>query len=197
MSLQSIYERLNFKPENGLFLTEDQNWQKESQLPKQLCLSIEKINPVAFFCFKESPLILFFDSPRNEEELYKKIWNFNASPIIIIIKKDEAVEIYNGFSYLKKDKKLKKLGGMEKLDHFSYFKLVTGKSLKDYEQEFKKENRVDYWLLENIHTARKDLIQRCDIGSELANALIGKCIFVRYLIDRKVKIKFEGEKKMD
>ena len=196
MSLQSIYKQLNLKPKRGLFLTEDQNWQKESQLPKQLCLSIEKINPVAFFCFKESPLILFFDSPRNEEELYKKIWNFNASPIIIIIKKDEAVEIYNGFSYLKKDKKLKKLGGMEKLDDFSYFKLVTGKSLKNYKQEFKKENRVDYWLLENIHTARKDLIQRCDIGSELANALIGKCIFVRYLIDRKVKIKFEGEKKL-
>ena len=71
MSLQSIYKQLNLKPKRGLFLTEDQNWQKESQLPKQLCLSIEKINPVAFFCFKESPLILFFDSPRNEEELYK------------------------------------------------------------------------------------------------------------------------------
>ena len=63
MSLQSIYKQLNLKPKRGLFLTEDQNWQKESQLPKQLCLSIEKINPVAIFCFKESPLILFFDSP--------------------------------------------------------------------------------------------------------------------------------------
>ena len=194
MSLQSIYERLNFKPENGLFLTEDQNWQKESQLPKQLCLSIEKINPVAFFCFKESPLILFFDSPRNEEELYKKIWNFNASPIIIIIKKDEAVEIYNGFSYLKKDKKLKKLGGMEKLDHFSYFKLVTGKSLKDYEQEFKKENRVDYFLLENIKKLRQILITKHQIEDELANALIGKCIFVCYLIDRNVYINFNNVK---
>ena len=44
---------------------------------------------------------------------------------------------------------------MEKLDDFSYFKLVTGKSLKNYKQEFKKENRVDYWLLENIPYGKK------------------------------------------
>ena len=45
-------------------------------------------------------------------------------------------------------------------------------------------------MLENIKDARDLLIGGHHIDSSLSNALIGKCIFIRYLIDRNVRINF-------
>jgi hypothetical protein len=101
---------------------------------------------------------------------------------------------------------LKILGGNDndKLTNFSYFQLVTGKTWETYEKELNYKNRVDYKLLDNIGAARKQIIKQFPSVNEndeetkkqyikITNALLGKIIFVRYLIDRKVKIYFEGE----
>jgi len=81
---------------------------------------------------------------------------------------------------------------IEKLYYFNYFDLVTGKTWEQYGEQLNYKNRVDYFLLQNINTARKILVQEQKLDSKIANALIGKTIFVRYLIDRKVKLCFEG-----
>jgi len=178
-------------PENGLCIIKENHW--KNKLPKRLKYLIEKkLEPEAFFCFDKKPLILFYDSPQNKQKIFKDIWNFNESPIVIINERD-AVEIYNGFSYLRDKSALDKLEDQENLDNFSYFELVTGKSLEQYHTKLKQQNRVDFNLLENIRDARKILIDEHGIKDSLANALIGKCIFVRYLIDRGVKIKFKGQ----
>jgi hypothetical protein len=150
-----------------------------------------KIKPKAFFCFDNKPLLLFFENPSNKEKLYEAIWNFNESPIAIIIE-NNCVEIYNGFNFLKNEKALEKLGGIDKLNNFSYFELVTGKTWEQYAEPLNYKNRVDYYLLQNIDAARKILLYEQKLDSKIANALIGKVIFVRYLIDRKVKLCFEG-----
>ncbi len=204
MSLDGIYSQLNINPDNGLCVVNDNNCAKI--LPKRLSsLITEKLKPESFFCFDKKPLILFYDSPSssNKTDIFKKIWNFNESPIVII-NEPNAVEIYNGFSYLKDKKTLKLLAKPDKLTDFSYFKLVTGKSLEKYHAEFKKEKYVfkkgkhanrtlESSLLNNINAAREILIEQHDIKPAIANALIGKCIFVRYLIDRKVVLKYEVE----
>ena len=191
MSLDDIYSQLNINPDNGLCVVNDNNCAEI--LPKRLSFLItEKLKPESFFCFDGKPLILFYDHPKDKTELLKKIWNFNESPIVIINEPD-AVEIYNGFSYLKDKKTLKLLAKPDKLTDFSYFELVTGKSLEKYHNEFKKEVRVDNILLNNIKVAREILIKQHGISPAIANALIGKCIFVRYLIDRKVALKYEIE----
>ena len=191
MSLDDIYSQLNINPDNGLCVVNDNNCAEI--LPKRLSFLItEKLKPESFFCFNGKPLILFYDHPKDKTELLKKIWNFNESPIVIINEPD-AVEIYNGFSYLKDKKTLKLLAKPDKLTDFSYFELVTGKSLEKYHNEFKKEARVDNILLNNIKVAREILIKQHGISPAIANALIGKCIFVRYLIDRKVALKYEIE----
>ncbi len=179
-------------PENGLCIIKDNRW--EGRLPRRLEFLIkDKLeNPDAFFIFDKKPLILFYDSPKNREELFKAIWNFNETPVVIINEAD-SIEIYNGFSYLKNESALDKLADHDQVTDFSYFELVTGKSLEKYQTKLKQQNRVDYLLLENIRDARKKLIENYQIESSLANSLIGKCIFVRYLIDRGVKIEFEGK----
>ena len=177
--------------QNGLYITAENKWR--GILPPRLVWLIEeKLKPIAFFCLENKPLVLFYDSPANKKELFKAIWNFNESPVVIINEPD-SVEIFNGFSYLKDESTLEKLEDEENLDNFSYFELVTGKSLEKYHRELKYQSRVDYHLLDNIRTARNILKEEHNIEDFLTNALIGKCIFVRYLIDRKVRIRFDGK----
>jgi N-6 DNA Methylase len=188
--LKQIFDRLGMNSQNGLYLTAENNW--KGFLPARVeWLFRDKLKPQAFFCIDNKPIVLFFDSPPQKEELFKSIWNFNESPVVII-NEPSSVEIFNGLSYLKKEKTLEKLEDENHLNYFSYFELVTGKTWQYYERNLRYGNRVDYYLLENIKDARDLLINKYDIGSSLANALIGKCIFIRYLIDRHVRIKFDS-----
>lgn len=193
--MDDLFKRLNINKDNGLFLLTDKNWQFECNFSSRVKKIIkEKLKPDAFFVFDNKPLILFYDSPENIENIHKALWNFNESPIIMIVD-NRNVNIYNGFNYLRDNNTLEWIGDRSYLNDFKYFELVTGKTWEKYESELKYENRVDYHLLENIKAARKFLIDDLNFKKEIANALIGKSIFVRYLIDRKVKIGFKGEEK--
>ena len=189
-NIKDVISKLGLNGKDGLFFMADEQWKKDTAFPNRVKRLIErKIQPTAFFCFDNKPLILFFENPSNKQELHEAIWNFNESPIAIISEND-SIEIFNGFTFLKEKKMLEKLGGIEKLNDFNYFELVTGKTWERYSEQLNYKNRVDYFLLQNINAARKILVQ--DLNSKIANALIGKVIFVRYLIDRKVKLCFEG-----
>jgi len=195
-AIKDIISKLGLSEKDGLFLMDNDRWKKETSFPNRVKRLIEqKISPTAFFCFDNKPLILFFENPTiGKQELHEAIWNFNESPIAIIIEND-SIEIFNGFNFLKEEKTLKKIGGIETLNDFSYFELVTGKTWEQYSEQLNYKNRVDYFLLQNINAARTILVKDQNLDSQIANALIGKTIFVRYLIDRKVKLCFDGESK--
>ena len=189
-NLEEIFDHLRMKARDGLYITAENTW--KGMLPARIeWLLIDKLEPEAFFCIDKKPMVLFYNSPQNKEELFKDIWNFNESPVVIV-NEPNTVDIFNGLAYLKKEKTLEKLGDESNLNAFSYFKLVTGKTWQAYENKLKYQNRVDYKLLENIRDARDLLIKEYNVDSSLSNALIGKCIFIRYLIDREVRIKFNG-----
>lgn len=190
--LEEIFARLGLDENNGLFITKDNLWKKETSFPNRVKRLIDReIKPYAFFCFDNKPLILFFHNPVNKKGLHKAIWNFNECPIVIIIEND-VVEIFNGFRLEEDTKLLKQLGGVDKLNEFSYFELVMGKTWEDYKEELHYKNRVDYHLLENIKAVRTFLVEKQGLDATITNGLIGKIIFTRYLIDRKVKMKFDG-----
>lgn len=188
---ENIFVSLKMDRQNGLYRTTEKEW--KGKLPERMeRLIVDKLKPEAFFCIDNKPLVLFYDSPPHKKELFKAVWNFNESPVVIINEPD-ALEIFNGLSYLKQERRLEHLEEKENLDEFSYFKLITGKTWQKYEHQFKYRNRVDYKLLENIRAARDRLISEFQCDSALANALIGKCIFIRYLIDREVRMKSDGQ----
>lgn len=190
--LDELFSRLGLDKNNGLFFTEEELWKTDIALPNRVKRLLErKIEPDAFFCFDNKPMILFFNNPTNKNELHKAIWNFNECPIAIFVE-NGAVEVFNGFNYLKESGLLEKLGGIEKLNDFTYFELVTGRTWEQYQEQLNYKNRVDYHLLENIKAARKLLVGQDEKKAKIANAIIGKVIFVRYLIDREVKMKFDG-----
>ncbi|MEX2335989.1 MAG: N-6 DNA methylase [Fulvivirga sp.] len=190
--LQNIFDKLNLTKEKGLFILEENLW--KGFFTNRVERLLEKIiRPDAFFCIDNKPFILFFENPENKSQKLKEIWNFNESPIIFIISED-SLEIYNGFEFLEDKDTLQLFGNQEILDDFTYFKLVTGETWEKYQNSFSYQNRVDYHLLHNIKAARDLLISgknSLPITNETANSLLGKVIFVRYLIDRKVKLDFE------
>jgi len=193
-NLSNIFNTLKINKENGLFIASENKWQEACQFPSRIKRLIEtKLKPDAFFVFDNKPFILFYDSPTDTEGIHKAIWNFNETPIIIFAY-NNSVEIYNGFKFLKEKNVLEKIGGNKSLNDFNYFELVSGQTWEKYQSNLKYENRIDYYLLENIETARNILTEKNELSPQIANALIGKIIFVRYLIDRKVKIGFDEER---
>ena len=190
--LDKLFLRLGLDKNNGLFITREELWKTDIAFPNRVKRLIErKIEPDAFFCFDNKPMILFFNNHKNKSEIHKAIWNFNECPIVIFVEND-VVEVFNGFNFSKETELLEKLGGFEKLNDFKYFELVTGKTWEQYQGQLNYKNRVDYHLLENIKSARKLLIRHDEKRAKIANSIIGKVIFVRYLIDREVKMRFDG-----
>ena len=196
MTLEDVYKKLELSDKDCLVRKSD-NWQDKVEFPSRIRRLLEKNEVLgafdAFFCFDNKPLIMFYENPRDIDALHKAIWNFNEAPVIIVVEQSQ-VKIYNGFQLLKnsEQKRLEKLGDVDRLDDFSYFKLVTGETWQTYEKKMGKECRVDYFLLDNIEHAQQQLLQ---LGVErvVANALIGKIIFLRYLIDRDVKVHFPSK----
>ncbi|GHT68731.1 type I endonuclease-methyltransferase fusion protein [Bacteroidia bacterium] len=206
-NLDEIFQALELKNKDGSYKDGLCFSNDALQLSSRIKRCLEQIKPDAFFCFDNKPLILFFVNPLDKLALHKQIWNFNEVPVVIIVE-NNSVEIFNGFQLLESGENkgtLSKLGN-QKLNDFTYFNLVTGKTWETYEKELNYKNRVDYKLLDNIGAARKQIIKQfspIDENDEetkkryvkITNALLGKVIFVRYLIDRNVKIYFEGESK--
>jgi len=191
-TLNEIFTKLGLRKDNGLFITKEAIWKKQTSFPNRVRRLIDnKIKPDAFFCFDNKPMVLFFENRTDKEKLHKAIWNFNECPIAIFFD-NGTVEIFNGFNYLKDKASLDKIGGNEKLNDFTYFGLVTGKTWEQYQNELDYKNRVDYHLLENIKSARKLLVEKHCLDAKTVNSIIGKSIFVRYLIDRGVKMRYDG-----
>jgi hypothetical protein len=187
-NLLDIFNKLNINKENGLFIISEYLWKEECQFSSRIVRLIgNKLQPDAFFVFDNKPLILFYENPQNTKDIHKALWNFNESPIVIFAY-DAKIEIFNGFNYITEKSELLFIGNEECLNDFSYFEIVSGKTWEKYQSELLYENRVDFQLLKNIEVARDILINRDKLEASVANALLGKVIFVRYLIDRKVKI---------
>lgn len=205
MDLQQLFSTLEIQDSDSLILLSDDKWKNKVSFPSRiirLLESSEKWSPKAIFSMDNKPLILFFENPENTLELHKSVWNFNETPIVFIIE-NGIVSIYNGFEIVENTKLLNKLGGSEVLNDFKYFELVTGKTFEKYKKDFYYKNRVDYKLLENIEDTRNELINLIHIETDCktlskalktktANFLLGKIIFISYLIDRKVKLNFDG-----
>ena len=159
----------------------------------------KEFNLYAVFCIAENPLILFFNNPepKFEKELHKWIWNYNQSAVAIVVKGSH-IDILNAFSFNKESEFLNTLDSSENLySRFNYLQLLTGETWETYKNKLLYQNRVDYKLLKDLENIREILIEKIkykNLGDEaysIVNALIGRLLFIRYLIDRDVKIHFE------
>lgn len=145
----------------------------------------------AFYVVDDRIAILFYENPKKEQKLHREIWNFNVSPIVFVLSEDSSLTIYNGLSLDKNKQLLSELAEGKDVEDFASYNFATGYTWNKYHDSFTRGNRVDTYLLSNIKEAQKRIAPFID--RELANKLIGKIIFIRYLIDRGVVFAINGE----
>lgn len=169
----------------------EKDW--ENLFPVKINQTLRLLQPHAFFVFNNEPIILFFDDSVNNSETHTACWNFNVTPIIFFVSKTD-VKIHNAFEITNTaygKPLLQELTESKNDTNFSYWNLVSGQTFEIYQKQFEGKNRVDKKLLANIKYSRNELLSS-SLDSQIANSLIRRLIFVRYLIDRKVRINFDG-----
>lgn len=221
--MRQLFNKLGYERNNGLFYLEDADaW--ISKFPYRIGRVLKDIiRPYAFYSpfYGQSsmepdhpeplnnPIILFFNHPEKEVEQNIPGWTFSfgQAPIVIINRDDcKSLEIYHGYHFDGKEQPwLKKIDDNEvDIEDFSILNLSTGKTWeKLYEKYFKNTPKVDKYLLKNIIDARRILIagDTGDLSPRTANRLIGRLLFIRYLIDRNAAFEndrfIKGESKTD
>jgi hypothetical protein len=219
--MQQLFKKLGYKRGNGLFYIEDADkWM--GKFPYRIGRVLRDIiRPYAFYSpFHgetstdlehpeplNNPIILFFDHPDEEVEQNIPGWTFSFSQApIVIINREDSLDIYHGYDFDGKEPKwLKKIDNSDvDIFDFSVHNLTTGGTWKKlYKKYFKNIPKIDKYLLRNIIDARRILMAK-DTGGlspRTANRLIGRLLFIRYLIDRNVAFEddrfIKGERKTD
>lgn len=152
-----------------------------------------------------SPAIYFktLRQPKPEQimELRRRIWNQGRAPTLWIVT-PEAVRIYDGFARPEEGetdkahliRELKRING--RFQHIADFRrreFDTGAFWSSkYGKKIRRGERVDQAMLadltrtERLLTSGEPTTDLVPLSSKVAHALLGRAIFVRYLVDREI-----------
>lgn len=188
-ALKQIFGKLGLHKDNGLHV----KGEKLPEYSSRIKISLRSIEYDAIYNFDNKPLILFkeyeFTNEKKIKDFHNSIWNFGEVPILFIILPRE-IRIYNGFLFDgEKNSVLKTIGTEEnlnrELDEFSFLNIISGNFWKENDKIFDRKKHVYNYLLENLKEARA-ILNKTGLPFNIIHNLIGRLIFSRYLIDRKV-----------
>jgi len=196
-NLYHLFDQLGLVVGESVFFRNEENKEGLSDFSKDLNKKLELIKPDAFYIFNNQPFILFFDlttksNIERENEIHKQVWSFDNSPIIFVIKANE-IEVYNALNFIKEKGKLERINILESKipAQFNFWKLQSGATFEWFYQKHKAtvlKKRVNQRLFENIKQTILILNEQYNLDEIVAKEIILKLIFIRYLIDRQIKI---------
>lgn len=136
-------------------------------------------------------------SVNEAQEIHCKLWNLGHAPFIIILLPHQ-LRAYTGFNYaVDPSEKAGLLGEVnhtesehlervnELLSNFNAIAIDTGRVWDKHAKALDVNNRVDKRLLKNLERLGEAL-RKQGLRDEVAHALIGKYIYLRYLRDRDI-----------
>ncbi len=129
-------------------------------------------------------------------ELHRKLWNLGQVPFLIVVLPNQ-IRIYTGFDYSKTSDKVGQIDEdislaldrhiiYERLADFSAESINTGNIWQKRANELKPDQRVDKHLLDRLSRLGGHLREKEHLRADVAHALIGKYVYIRYLRDRKI-----------
>lgn len=207
--LRQVYTTLDYKDEVGYYNLADSPFSFDPLVYSWLKQARELHAETIFFVHNH-PAIMFFrlDEMLGQNtdviedairELHIKVWNTSRTPLFVVALPTE-LRIYSAYQkpsrdlqeWTSKERWLKRVQRItrvaEVLKDFSRSEVESGRLFKEKSQDFKRENRVDQWLLRNLRLLRQKLEGNDLSKREYVHALIGRSIFVRYLEDRGVLV---------
>lgn len=200
--LNELFSKLGLSKDRGILFQDDSfGWSHTFNVFNfETIDKLNRINPDAVYHFNNQPFILFFDSSlqenKSEKQIFREVWSWDKVPVVFILT-DGKPRIFNAFHYQYENNQLKEIriaSEEEIIKRFSFWELQSGNTWKWLDENIYKSNikkhRVNYNLFNNIKEARIHLSERINnpLSGEFANILILRLIFIRYLIDRGVKI---------
>jgi hypothetical protein len=189
--LTNLLSDLQLTENNAVFYFKEDNW--KSIVSKETQNKLQIIKPTAFYIFNKQPYILFFDLTENtdtnrKKEIHKQAWSFDQAPVIFIIQ-NNSIEVFNAFQ-LEKNELLAQIDKKEAIKNCNFWNLQSGDMFEWFQNKYKatlKKKRVNQRLFENIKQTIKILVE-LNLPEKEAKLLVLRLIFIRYLIDRKIRI---------
>ena len=135
----------------------------------------------------------FVEDPENEplHEWQQELWNQGFSPLLWVVSPSK-IDLYNGFGTPQDAADANRLRTFTQLDaHLSELDSYAGRLAMETGQFWRSEpavnrkNSVDKRLLRDLAALERKLVEN-SLDREDAQALIGRSIFVQYLIDRGI-----------
>jgi hypothetical protein len=171
----------------------------------------EDFSLTGVLCVDSIPTIYFRDEPlplgdTALNELHRRFWNQGVAQTLVVAD-PKTVRIFSGLARpQKKDiplaestalvDALQRLEFIAKIDSFCQAN-ANGTWYSEHPQHYLSDNSVDAYLLENLVTLRDLLTSREHrLSTSSAHALIGRVLFVCYLVDREIH-KFPKEARAD
>lgn len=148
-----------------------------------------------------TPVVYVAEADNREEadKIHKNVWNQNIVPFLLV-RTPDGIWLYSGFRYdwktIPRSKHREQQGVLEaaiafnevarRLSAFCAGAIDDGTLWHARGHQIKSETRVDWRLLDNLAALGKWLHEEEHLEKEIANALIGKFVYLRYLKDRDI-----------
>jgi N-6 DNA Methylase len=133
-------------------------------------------------------------TPEKAREIHRALWNLCQAPFLIVVLPDH-IRVYTGFDYSRESQKVGLLKADVSLDErsirseladFCAASINAGDLWKKRAGDLKPDRRVDKRLLKSLSELGKFLREEKKLKPEIAHALIGKYVYIRYLRDRNI-----------
>ena len=202
-ALASVFDALEYQDDQGLVTVDTPDvgdgrayvWQEIR----------DKLEIDAAYFHGNVPVVYFKELQSADDDylrrLHRALWNHNRAPLLVAVLPQE-VRVYNCFAppqrgtdqLLLENRTLLKqvmqnvtdvLEIRQALSEFHRREIVSGRFVQAQQGGFNRDHRVDKRLLENLRQVRRRLILD-GLSESVANSLLGRSIFVRYLEDREV-----------
>lgn len=196
-NLEQLYTKLDFIDKKEFIRFFNFNYNSINNISLRYKNAIKEMKPEAIFCLQNEPLILFFnlENSLNVDEEISKIhsqaWNFDKAPVIVISTPSDII-FYNAFDFDTNKHKLSILTkNKQDFQNFAYENLYNGSLFHKYKNKFVEKNRVNNLLFQHIKDYRCKLISE-GLNATLANSLLARVIFLKYLQDREIIVDNEN-----
>ena len=202
-ALASVFDALEYTDDQGLVTVDTSDVRDGRTYVWQEIR--DKLHMDAAYFHGDIPVVYFKELQAVDDDylrsLHRSLWNHNRAPLLIAVLPQE-VRVYNCFAPPERDSGqlmppnaalLKQvvqqvtdvLALRSTLSDYRRREIVSGRFVRAKHGEFSRERRVDNRLLKNLMHVRRLLIDD-DLSEPVANSLLGRSIFVRYLEDRGV-----------
>ena len=202
-ALANVFDALEYLDDKGLVTVDSPDVGDERSYVWQEIR--DKLQIDAAYFHGNIPVVYFKELQTVNDDyvrdLHRSLWNHNRAPLLIAVLPQE-VRVYNCFALPQRDSGLlmAENGALLKqavqqvtnvlelrreLSEYRRREIVSGRFARIQQGEFNRKQRVDSRLLENLRHVRRHLIDD-GLSKPVANSLLGRSIFVRYLEDRGV-----------